>query len=252
MGAPAHKAPQTRTAIRRRNRIQRRIALLLLAALMGAGGASAMFAHPASVDAKPFDTAHAVTRTMLEQPVAASRGTTREPLDTESTGNEGEWKLDDSTGTLGKLTAIPADNPVVKALVNGRDEGRTPEGFDPNHATGDTGNAYEYSQCTWWAYVRRHQLGLPAGSHMGNGADWASTARRLGYWVDNTPRVGDVICFQRGQYESDSTYGHVAIVENVGEDGSVTTSECGSVCNGKPYSRTFTAAQAKTLQYIHY
>ena len=100
--------------------------------------------------------------------------------------------------------------------------------------------------------MRRHQLGLPAGSHMGDGADWADTARRLGYWVDNTPRVGDVICFARGQYGSDATYGHVGIVENVGADGSITTSECGSVYNGKPFSRTFTAEQAAQLQFIHY
>lgn len=150
------------------------------------------------------------------------------------------------------LTVREADNKVVQALVNGRDEASVPAGFDPDHADGDTGNAYEFSQCTWWAYVRRHQLGLPAGSHMGNGADWADTARRLGYWVDFTPRVGDVICFARGQYGSDATYGHVGIVENVGADGSITTSECGSVCNGKPFSRTFTAEQAAQLQFIHY
>lgn len=53
---------------------------------------------------------------------------------------------------------------------NGK-EARTAGGFDPNHVTGDVGNAYAFSQCTWWAYVRRHQLGLPVGSHMGNGAD---------------------------------------------------------------------------------
>ncbi len=100
--------------------------------------------------------------------------------------------------------------------------------------------------------MRRHQLGLPAGSHMGNGADWADTARRLGYWVDFTPRVGDVICFARGQYGSDATYGHVGIVENVGADGSITTSECGSAYDGKPFSRTFTAEQASQLQFIHY
>ena len=56
--------------------------------------------------------------------------------------------MSDSDGVTGKLTAISADNPVVKSLINGRDEGQTPDGFNPNHATGDTGNAYEFSQCT--------------------------------------------------------------------------------------------------------
>lgn len=247
MGRHAHGKEPSRSAIRRRDRTQRRIALLLLAALTAAGGAGTMLAQPASADTTPAHAGGTTGTTMT-----ASRGTTREPLATASTGGDGTWRLTDADGTPGPLTAIPADNPVVKTLINGRDEGKTPEGFDPNHPTGDTGNAYEYSQCTWWAYVRRHQLGLPAGSHMGNGADWADTARRLGYWVDSTPRVGDVICFQRGQYDSDPTYGHVAIVENVGADGSIVTSECGSSRHGKPYSRTFTAEQAKRLQFIHY
>lgn len=61
-----------------------------------------------------------------------------------------------------------------------------------------------------------------------------------------------MICFARGQYGSDLLYGHVGIVESVADDGSITTSECGSAYNGKPFSRTFTAEQAKTLQFIHY
>ena len=208
--------------MQRRHRLfQRRIAIFLLAGMFATAGTSMLLLKPSAnayADAKPFDTSTAITRNALTD----------------------------------KMTVVSADNPVVKSLINGRDEGQTPEGFNPNHATGDTGNAYAFSQCTWWAYVRRHQLGLPAGSHMGNGADWANTARKLGYWVDNSPRVGDVICFGRGQYDSDLTYGHVGIVENVGQDGSITTSECGAAYNGKPFSRTFTAEQAKQLQFIHY
>ena len=225
--------------------------------MFATAGTSMLLLKPtpsAYAETKPFDTSSAVTRSMLvETTGAASRSSARDALDDyKSTSNDGSWSMSESDGVTDKLTVIGADNPVVKSLINGRDEGQTPEGFNPNHATGDTGNAYEFSQCTWWAYVRRHQLGLPAGSHMGNGADWANTARKLGYWVDNTPRVGDVICFQRGQYQSDTTYGHVGIVEAVGEDGSITTSECGSSYHGKPFSRTFTAEQAAQLQFIHY
>ena len=241
---------------RRRRLFQRRIAVCLLAGMFAAAGTSMLVLKPtpsAYAEAKPFDTSTATTRSTLTETSAASRGASREELkDYKATSNDGSWSMSDSDGVTGKLTAISADNPVVKSLINGRDEGQTPDGFNPNHATGDTGNAYEFSQCTWWAYVRRHQLGLPAGSHMGNGADWANTARKLGYWVDGTPRVGDVICFQRGQYDSDPTYGHVGIVESVGGDGSITTSECGSAYNGKPFSRTFTAEQASQLQFIHY
>ena len=184
-----------------------------------------------------------MSRTSLTE---ASRSESR------ATPSSGSWFLGSDVDPDARMTVREANNKTVQALINGRDEASVPAGFDPDHTDGDTGNAYGFSQCTWWAYVRRHQLGLPAGSHMGDGADWADTARRLGYWVDDTPRVGDVICFARGQYGSDPFYGHVGIVENVGVDGLVTTSECGSSFNGKPFSRTFTAEQAAQLQFIHY
>lgn len=240
-----HRAAPTRRQLRQRrlNRRQRTVALLLLAGLATGASVPCAMLQPWTATAQTharFDRSTALTRTEL---VEASRSVEREA---------GAWTLGESDEPSDSLTVRAANNPVVKALINGRDADTLPDGFNPDHATGDTGNAYAFSQCTWWAYVRRHQLGLPAGSHMGNGADWADTARKLGYWVDSTPRVGDVICFQRGQYDSDLTYGHVGIVENVGQDGSITTSECGAAYNGKPFSRTFTAEQARQLQFIHY
>jgi surface antigen len=121
-----------------------------------------------------------------------------------------------------------------------------------NHVTGDNGNAYEFSQCTWWAYVRRHQLGLPAGSHMGNGQDWASTAMRLGYRVDHNPRIGDVMVFRSGQLGASSAYGHVAIVENVitvHDQEYVVTSEMGSSLQGVPASRII--GSVHDFLYVH-
>lgn len=229
----------------RRTRRRSRIAALGLAALLAASAAVplAVLRPWETPRYTAFDTTTAVSRASLTE---ASRSESR------ATPSSGSWFLGSDIDPDAKLTVREADNKTVQALINGRDEASVPAGFDPDHADGDTGNAYEFSQCTWWAYVRRHQLGLPAGSHMGNGADWADTARRLGYRVDFTPRVGDVICFARGQYGSDATYGHVGIVENVGADGSITTSECGSAYDGKPFSRTFTAEQASQLQFIHY
>lgn len=85
----------------------------------------------------------------------------------------------------------------------------------PGFSSGDSGNAYPWGQCTWWAYERRHQLGLPAGSYFGNGAQWANSARAHGYRVDQSPSVGAVIVFAPGQDGADPVYGHVAIVEAV-------------------------------------
>ena len=85
----------------------------------------------------------------------------------------------------------------------------------PGFHSGDSGLAYPWGQCTWWAYVRRHQLGLPVGSYFGDGAQWANSARAYGYRVDQSPSVGAVIVFAPGQDGADPVYGHVAIVEAV-------------------------------------
>lgn len=86
---------------------------------------------------------------------------------------------------------------------------------NPGFSSGDSGLAYPWGQCTWWAYVRRHQLGLPVGSYFGNGGQWANSARAHGYRVDQSPSVGAVIVFAPGQDGADPVYGHVAIVEAV-------------------------------------
>ena len=136
--------------------------------------------------------------------------------------------------------------------------GSCPEGsgFCYGHNTGNSvgGSAYPARQCTLWAYIRRSQLALPVGSYMGNGADWASTARSLGYLVNNTPHVGAAMVFARGQrvgsWNADWTYGHVAVVERVNADGSVLISEGGTGFASFPTYETVYGAG--NYQYIHY
>ena len=175
-----------------------------------------------------------------------SRSEARTPV-----SDSAQWSMTSSVDEVdaSQMSKSTASNAKVAALMD-RDAADLPAGFDPNHATGDSGNAYSFSQCTWWAYTRRHQLGLPVGSYFGDGAMWADSARSHGYWVDNTPRVGDVMVFQRGQEGASAQYGHVAIVEKVNADGSVTTSECGASYHGKTFSRTF--KNVHDFQYIHY
>lgn len=203
-----------------------------------------------------FNTDTAITAAALTENGTASRSSSRTPLATNSgtmvsINESSEWSIGGSSEiNPQQLTRQAADNPQVAKLITSRDHKALPVGFNPNHAIEDTGNAYPFSQCTWWAYIRRHQLGLPVGSYYGNGADWANSAKQLGYWVDNTPRVGDIMVFQRGQEGASAFYGHVAIVEAVNPDGSVTTSECGASYNGKPFTRTF--SNVGDFQYIHY
>lgn len=117
------------------------------------------------------------------------------------------------------------------------------------------GSTYAQGQCTWWAAIRRAQIGKPVDGHMGDGGDWAATARRLGYPVSNNPQPGDAICFGRGVLGADATYGHIAIVEEVHKDGSILISEANAKGVGVVSTRSITATQLKAVgngvQYIH-
>lgn len=87
---------------------------------------------------------------------------------------------------------------------------------------------YDTYQCTWWAAMRRNQIGKPVDAHMGNGGQWNDTAARLGYKVGRSPKPGDVICFEGGVHGSSVAYGHVAVVEQVNSDGSILISQSGT------------------------
>lgn len=127
-----------------------------------------------------------------------------------------------------------------------------PSGWNANHDTGDSGNAYSFSQCTWWTYVRRHQLGLPAGSHMGDGRMWYDSGNSLGYWTSiGNPLPGDILSFPAGSYGSDGYYGHVAVVEYVSPNGDIITSESGASYDGQYFSRVFPASLVKNMRFVH-
>lgn len=270
-------APQGRAAMRRINKRQKLVAVALLTALPLTGYiasqvapsslTSAVASQADDVDTKldgttvtgvknvKFDSKNALTSNQLiassTRSNAASRSDDRGTL--QSGEETGSWDLGENLSiTTGNGQKIDASNPVIKVLINSRDAGSVPAGFNPNHATGDNGNAYPYGQCTWWAYKRRAELGMPVGSNLGNGSQWAASAQSLGYWVDQTPRQGDVAVYGAGQQGADAVYGHVAVVEAVNNDGSIVISE--SNVNGQigPFQRTVSADNAKELQYIHY
>ena len=259
--------PQTRRSIRMAAKAQRRRAHLLasasLAALVSTAATAMAFSHPKGVSSSAGDSQTTTTQLRRTASTDVSRSSERESLQTGETSTTGQttqttstgsWQLTDSGEEVdtNSLSRSKASNPQV-AIWMDEDASYLPSGFNPDHETGDTGNAYAFSQCTWWVYLRRQQLGLPVGSHMGNGAVWADSARELGYWVDRTARhVGDILVFSAGQYGSSAVYGHVAVIEKINADGSVETSESGAVHQGKTISRTFTAAQVATLQVIHY
>lgn len=279
-------APQSRRAIREAARAAERKSTFVtsasLAALVGTAASAMAFANANGVDFAADDQATTTTQmkpVTADASAAASRSESRTPLSelsssvagtsgnsasgtstssdstAQQTANEGDWSVDGDSASLdvNSMSKSIANNTVVASLMD-QDAGILPSGFDPNHATGENGgNAYPYGQCTWYAYERRVQLGLPVGSYFGNGADWADSATTFGYWVDNTARhVGDVVVFQPGQLQADSYYGHVAIVEKIHKDGSIEVSESNVKGLGVISSRTISATDAAQLQFIHY
>jgi len=86
-------------------------------------------------------------------------------------------------------------------------------------------NTYPLGQCTWWACERYKQLSGYYISWKGNAQDWPSLARSATGWVVSAqPQQGCIIVLSNGVQLSDSTYGHVAIVEKVNANGSLSCS----------------------------
>jgi surface antigen len=92
----------------------------------------------------------------------------------------------------------------------------------PQH---NTANLFPAGQCTWWATERYHTLTgyyVPWTTNA-NANQWTARAYEFGWHVSDQPSVGAIIDFQAGvQLASD--VGHVAIVEKINSDGSLTTS----------------------------
>ena len=117
-----------------------------------------------------------------------------------------------------------------------------------------TDTTYQAFQCTWWASVRRAKIGKPVDGHMGNGGQWDDTARSLGYPISKTAKAGDVIVFEPGVLGADGYYGHVAVVEQVRDNGDILISEASRSWMAVA-TRTITAAQLKAssagVTFIH-
>ena len=87
---------------------------------------------------------------------------------------------------------------------------------------------------------------------MGHSYMWAANAKQHGYPTGGTIQLGDVMSFERGVLGASGEYGHVAIVEEIKDNGSIVISESGG---GIPYAwlRTLTKEQANNpnITYIH-
>lgn len=109
-----------------------------------------------------------------------------------------------------------------------------------------SGNAYDYGYCTYWAALRRAQIGRPIPSNLGNAISWRDLAISAGFPVGSSPKQGAVVWFP-----SIGGYGHVAFVERVRPNGSFTISEMNFQGWGVRNNRTFSANEAANYRYIY-
>ena len=78
---------------------------------------------------------------------------------------------------------------------------------------------YDCGYCTWWVAMKRAMAGNPVPSNLGNASSWGYLAASYGLSVGTTPQVGAAVV------TSTSGAGHVAYVEAVNADGTITISE---------------------------
>lgn len=127
----------------------------------------------------------------------------------------------------------------------------------PNPITG-----MYYVNCTDFALWRLNQQvgatdpnspkytnGNFASVPLGNGGEWATAWRAKGWPADNTPEVGAMAHFAPGAVGASQQYGHIAVVQAVNDDGTVTIEEYNGATPYKYSTRTVPADQVTT--YLH-
>jgi surface antigen len=94
------------------------------------------------------------------------------------------------------------------------------------------GNGYSFGNCTYYAYSRRIQLGLPVSTSWGNANTWMIGAENTpGFVVSQRPSIGAVA--QWDSFRGGAGWaGHVGVVESVNPDGSITISEMNNYAYG--------------------
>lgn len=104
-------------------------------------------------------------------------------------------------------------------------QGNMPKGYDPSKDF----HGFYASQCTSYAsWYWSNVLGKPFVDleGLGNAKNWPELAQKQGYSVHDTPQPGDIV-----SWPNMGTYGHVAIVQKVNSDGTMSVSEMNYVPN---------------------
>lgn len=133
---------------------------------------------------------------------------------------EGTQQVSDSSGTSeDSSNTSPSSSSLSggSAIHDGLTAREAKAWYGGSAGPGDVCKPYPEGQCTWWACMRAYNIGWKGvGSYWGNGGSWAASARAAGYKTTTSkPVAGAIVSFPPGIQGADSTFGHVAIVENV-------------------------------------
>lgn len=101
------------------------------------------------------------------------------------------------------------------------------------------GNHFAYGYCTWYVASRRN---IP---WFGNAGTWLSGARAAGFATGSTPQVGAILV------TAESVYGHVALVDSVNPDGTITITEMNYSGFARITSRTISVSYGAIKGYIY-
>ena len=82
-----------------------------------------------------------------------------------------------SNGSSGGVTGSVTTGEVRDGMTIAQ----TKAWFNGSDGPDNVCQAYPDGQCTWWACMRGHKIGLDVGSYWGNGGDWAASATAAGW-----------------------------------------------------------------------
>lgn len=180
-----------------------------------------------------------------------SNGSSDTAVDTATTGTETTQNTDNTTNnSSGCSTDLAQGMGTSGAPVKEIPSAYKSKIKDTNFTATSSSNTYPFGQCTWYVYNRMQKLGTPVENGLGNGADWGANAKAKGYKTDSQPHVGWAVSFAQGADGADPTYGHVAVVEAISDDGKhFLVSECNVVASGTGTVsfRELTAGQGVTF-----
>ena len=109
------------------------------------------------------------------------------------------------------------------------------------------GDNYAFGNCTYWAALRRSQIGEPIPNTWGNASTWAINAILDGYVVNHIPSYGSIMQtpFAAGGL------GHVAFVESVDADGIWNISEMNALGFDEVDYKNMPLSAAVGYSFIH-